>query len=402
MNTAPAAKHDSRAIVGIPAACSQGHDRKDAVLHRRRSAPTVQTTRRYDLAARYVQPGRGSAPARHIVRPGAFPVFRPRPIGLSCPAFACDVQSRRAIRNIDIACRCYNNRGVFDFDQPQHSGGLYEAVAVLEKAQHVWLSTGFNVAENMPETDGPAGLAALGFSLAACGKKVSFICDSLNLPLVLAALQVLDSQAGEPYTFVVMDEKDDLAPAFARKLFADAPCDACLALELTGRNIHGQRLNMRGVDITGFNAAVDEVMNQANALGIPTIAVGDGGNEAGTGGTANVPLATNGKDMAAAIAAQSQVYAWNSNLGGLALAEILLARQGKSAHAVTATQLTKMVAATMEKGAVDGCTRSNQPGQDSFVDGFGFSTHETFLDMLKRLAQGITPVAVDFVQGGAK
>lgn len=299
----------------------------------------------------------------------------------------------KAVRNIEILCLAYNGRGVADFSRPPDTGGMLESVIALEAARDVWLSTGFNVAPGMPETDGPPGVAALGHALTLCGKTVHYVCDSVNLALVRAALGELGPAAMERAVFTEMNENDETALPVVRRLFANVGCDACVALELPGRNLQGQRLNMRGLPINDFNAAVDEVMNQANALGIPTIGIGDGGNEAGTGGTGNVPLAMNGANMAAGIAAQSQVYAWNSNLGGLALAEILLARQGRSMSSVTSIQLENMVKVIMSMGAVDGCTRGSIPEGDTFVDGVNFETHAAFLGLLKRLAADIKPLS---------
>ncbi|MGI4849338.1 MAG: glutamate cyclase domain-containing protein [Janthinobacterium lividum] len=353
-----------------------------------------------DLRAAFPQ-----LPSTFAAMAGSQPLYRPRPVTpMVCRTMA-ERKNSRVIANVDALLRSYNARGIHDLLRALGVGGLQEAVEVLDRSQHAWLSTGFNVLPGKPETDGPPGLAALGFALRLLGKQVRFICDSINLELVCACMQTLDPQAEAHYEFTAMDEKDDLAPARAIELFDNAPCDVSVALELTGRSADGIRRDMRANDINPNNAAVDQVQNEANRRGIATLSIFDGGNESGSGGTLNVPLAANGTVIAAAIVAQSQVHAWNSNLGGFALAEILLARHGLSKRSMTEIQLASMIQDVMALGGIDGVTRGSVadeyvhnhlgiPGktEQSGVDGFGIRTHQVFLEMLKKLVREIIPV----------
>jgi hypothetical protein len=292
---------------------------------------------------------------------------------------------RKAITDINILCTSYNARNVHDFRQAPDSGNLLTAARKLYLARSVVLSTGFNVQENMPETDGPPGVAALGHALAQLGKRVAFVCDETNLHLVKQALLALDPENELGCRFFAMDEKDEAAVNRANALLDRLACDAHVALELTGRNLEGQRLTMRGEGINYCNGAVDEITNQANRRGICTIGVGDGGNESGMGDALNIPAALNGKTMQAAVGAQHQVFSWNSNLGGIALAEIVLAWGGKRASALSEDQLHDLVAKVVAGGASDGVTRQRTQS----VDGFPVSDHAADLRKLRAISLNI-------------
>ncbi|MDB5840788.1 MAG: putative aspartate/glutamate/hydantoin racemase [Herminiimonas sp.] len=330
------------------------------------------------------------------------PFYSPLPVFKKVASTPNELLTQDKISNVELLSRSYNERRINDFTRPPRGGDLHTAVTALARARNVILCTGFNVAEGMPETDGPPGLAALGHALHVLGKTVTFVTDRINMPLVRAALQVLDPQVADQVTFDVMDEKDDDAIPRANQILDARQADLVLALELTGRNVDGKRLNMRGVNINEFNSAVDEVMNQANRRKLQTIGVGDGGNEAGMGGAEHVPTAMNGELMQSAIRARHQVFAWNSNLGGIAIAEILLAIGSRKDKSCTGEQLTGMISAVIALGAVDGVTRGRNLNEQvenhlgvtgktehTGVDGFDTTTHTVFLDMVKKITRNI-------------
>ncbi|HWW08248.1 glutamate cyclase domain-containing protein [Collimonas sp.] len=296
--------------------------------------------------------------------------------------------------NLDHFLKAYNGRGVANFF---NHGGTEQAAQALIAAKHVMLCTGFNVAEGMPETDGPVGTAALGNALAEMGKVVTYVTDGPNEKVLREALAVLNPDRAK-YSRIVKfsapHEKDN-DPA-AKALLEKLKPDAVVAIELPARNSEGVRRNMRGVDINPFNPPVDGLLLEAAKAGITTVGVGDGGNEAGMGGLDGIPTALDGTEMKSAVPAQHQVTAWNSNLGGEAIAAAFLAKHGELDKLHTPEQQTAMIGAMLDAGAVDGVTRKKVAGALSDdgktttgVDGFSPMVHAAGLEMLKNVVGGM-------------
>jgi len=278
------------------------------------------------------------------------------------------------------------------------------------KIQTVMLATGFSVGLDdhgapLPETDGPPGTAALGHALMAAGKTVIFVTDSANEAPTKAALAVLNKDAAQFVRFENFDHKDGAgAISHADRLLDKHAPDMVVSVELPGRTANGSRRNMRGISIDDANGAVDQLMLQANERKIPTIGVGDGGNEAGMGGVPGIPLAKDGKtEMKSAVPARYPVTAWNSNLGAEALAAVVLQRHGKLDQLHTGIQQTGMIDAAMKAGAVDGVTRGKdlrqevKVGEDTFhsgVDGFVPEKHNEMLESLKEIVKDLPPSGI--------
>ncbi|MFM0170873.1 glutamate cyclase domain-containing protein [Paraburkholderia sediminicola] len=316
---------------------------------------------------------------------------------------AIEAQNAPAWRNLDRVLTFFTKRGI---DKFHAEGGLKRSAESLQHAERVTILTGFSVDKRkdgspLPETDGPAGAAALAHSLIGMGKVVTFITDKANESVLRASMRALNPEAEKFMHFDVIDEPhgSEAAARRADQLLDQHRPDAVVALELPSRNEKGKRLNMRGININPFNGPVDQVMINAKKRGITTIGIGDGGNEAGTAGLKNIPLALNGEKMAAAVPADVVLTAWNSNLGGLALgAAVEQLTTGKLDHLVTNEQYAAAVKASLAAGAVDGVTRGsvlNEPTADgkgaTGVDGFGMNIHFAMLDMLRNYASDLTP-----------
>ena len=136
----------------------------------------------------------------------------------------------------------------------------------------VLLTTGFYVA-GYAETDGPLGTMALAGAL----RKLGFF------PVIVT------DRYCEGYF-----EAEDIAVEYMDLDADDAAADAILekyqpvgliSIERCGRDLNGIYANMRHVDISAGTAPCDALF--LKALGtIPTIGVGDGGNEIGMGNVA--------------------------------------------------------------------------------------------------------------------
>jgi hypothetical protein len=303
-------------------------------------------------------------------------------------------------------------RGIEKFFQP---GSASRAAHALRRARRVVITTGFVVASGTAETDGPPGAAVLGRALRTLGADVAYVTDDVTAPVLGAALAAL----GEP-------------PDVTRyPSGADAACDVLararpthlVAIERPGRARDGAYRNMRGVDVSEWNAPLDELflltqrprrpgvrstgrpgvrsharLNQAT-LGtrrprgtrynktrlerasdrVITIGVGDGGNEIGMGNVrARVRHAGRlAARIASIVRVDHLVVAGVSNWGAYGI----VAHLGRLAGRLllhTPDDERRLVDACVAAGACDGVTRRREPT----VDGLPRDVHAAFVALL--------------------
>jgi hypothetical protein len=293
------------------------------------------------------------------------PNFRqPLPAGVSQPRFVdVDTIKRRyapatwnRISLADPLLMSFQGRGIGNFVRPVGAGNLNTAVDTVVNAKKLMLCTGFNVDRNMPETDGPVGVALLAYACCRAGKQVVIVADALNAHLVREALLILDPGCLKQIEVEVVKVQLPADTSELGAMLDKHEVDVVIHTEVPGRNRDGKYLNMRGISIDAFNAPLDELLNLANERLLGTVGIGDGGNEAGMGGLTGVPPALNGLEMQAVIPASHQVIAWNSNLGAIALGEFVLASADKGTSCKPGT-FNAIVRKLFQEGAVDGVTR---------------------------------------------
>jgi glutamate racemase len=263
-------------------------------------------------------------------------------------------------------------------------GGVESAAAALKNRDHVMLVTGFSVAKGMPETDGPPGTALLGRILRQSGKKVTYVTDAANAPVLKATLAAL----GEPTDNVQVFSAPhwgQRANKRAAQLLDKVKPDAVMAIELPGRNVDGVRKNMRGIPIDGFNPPLDAIVLQAyRREGIVTLGVGDGGNESGMGVVRQlVPPDMKGGNMASNVPAHHLVTASVSNWGAEAVGAAYAKLIGRTELVHTPEQQRMAIDASAEAGAVDGVTRL----QVASADGFSWEAHQGWHIQLDKAVQ---------------
>lgn len=139
-------------------------------------------------------------------------------------------------------------RGIADLFTP---GAAIAAARALTSARRVLIATGFTVAADTPETDGPPGAAALGRALRLAGAHVSYVTDAHNVPIVEAALKAHD----EPVSILVYPAGDGHGAAWIAR---ERPTHL-VAIERPGRASSGDYLNLRGVAINDWNRRIDEM-----------------------------------------------------------------------------------------------------------------------------------------------
>lgn len=134
---------------------------------------------------------------------------------------------------------------------------------------NIFLTTGFYVA-GYAETDGPVGTVALSLALKKLGYN----------PIILTDKYCEGFFEIEHIETIYVDYTleagifQDLVDKYNPKGF--------IAIERCGKNRFSQYANMRGNSITEYTAPIDDLFVAYQGI-IPTIGVGDGGNEIGMG-----------------------------------------------------------------------------------------------------------------------
>ena len=251
-------------------------------------------------------------------------------------------------------------------------GAALDAARALRRARRVLIVTGFTVAPDMPETDGPPGAAVLGRALRRLGAHVTHVTDPANVPLVEAALQTLD----EPVGVTVYPAQ----AGGAARLLADAKPTHLVAIERPGRNRAGDYLNMRGDSIAAWNPPMDELFMTCARRRPVTVGVGDLGNEIGMGNVRarlirlNAPRAR----MACVVPVDHLVVAGVSNWGSYGVVAALGRVTGLDLLHTPEIE-RRLIGACVSAGACDGVTRRREPT----VDSLGADIHAGVVDLLR-------------------
>lgn len=242
-----------------------------------------------------------------------------------------------------------------------------EAAALLDASVHPVIVTGFYVPmAGAPETDGPPGAAVLARALERLGKKVVVLTDGLNFAAVSACCREMG-----------IDEPE-VAEDAGGVMRMDP--DLLVFIERLGSADDGKYYNMRGDDISGFTPTLDSAADHAIAEGIPVLAVGDGGNEAGMArlmpGMAS--LLPGFRSCLSVVGSTVAVPVDVSNWGGYALACMLSVGHGRWLGHSPEEELS-MQNAMICAGAVDGVT-----GQGILsVDGMGVAEHMEVVEKIR-------------------
>jgi hypothetical protein len=272
----------------------------------------------------------------------------------------------------DVVLR-YDKRGVSALRPHLPADFCHQAAGlILAHPGPVLITTGFYILKTgTPETDGPPGAVAIGLALQRLGRRVLYVtdraCETLMRELT-APEQVV--------SFPVADAGASLR--HARDLLARLSPALLISIERCGRTAGGRYLNMRGLDISAETAQVDFLFEGD----IPSVGVGDGGNEIGMGNVADAVAACGKLVSDPCVTRVSRlVIASVSNWGGYGLVAALssLARRDLLP---TVDEERRLVERTAALGAVDGTTGE----ADGKVDGFDPPVTAEILADLRRLA----------------
>ena len=170
-------------------------------------------------------------------------------------------------------------------------------------------------------------------------------------------------------------QPDDSDNAMGRLLDSLSPV-GIVSIERCGRNLHSRYCNMRGVDISRRTSPTDELVVQAARRNIPTIGVGDGGNEIGMGNVAHA-IARKLTLEPCVVTVDNLVVATVSNWGGYGIAAAM-GRYAQEKLLPEFDQINGFYQFIVERGSVDGTTGR----REATVDGFSLETERGVVEAL--------------------
>lgn len=245
-----------------------------------------------------------------------------------------------------------------------YAASAAKTILSWQRGRTVFLTTGFYVA-GFAETDGPAGTVFLALALKKLGFRPVIVTDTFCegfFELKKIETLYMPFDYGENWCADILTKYN---PA------------GLISIERCGRNIRGDYENMRGVSISEFTAETDILFSLAYNK-IPTVGVGDGGNEIGMGNLADI-ISANLKLVPCEVKVDNLVIATVSNWGAYALGAYLAVFANDPTLLPEFGEVEEYIAETVKIGSVDGITKERKVG----VDGFDMGTEKEILDALK-------------------
>jgi len=258
------------------------------------------------------------------------------------------------------------NRGVLglylDY-RKQNPNFLHNSAKMfLDNHARVLIVTGFPIPpENVPETDGPPGALAIYRAISELGGNAEILTQDRV------------SRAMKPFVKA-------LSLRFVREPDVSS-YDLVIFIETPGRAGDGNHYSMSGLPVGG--ETFDRVAEDAKTYGVPTIGIGDGGNEIGMGKlrdlvARHIPL---GERIASVVETDELILSAVSNWGAYGLIAEASIELGR--NLLAEWEEAFVVRLLAENGLVDGVTKKNEPT----VDGISLSVHTAMVELLKRLIE---------------
>ena len=216
---------------------------------------------------------------------------------------------------------------------------------------NVLITTGFYVA-GYAETDGPIGTLAVAKALEGLGYHGIVITDKycegfFELKNISVEYVAIDADQS-----VYEEILEKYRPVYM------------ISIERCGHNLENEYANMRGDSITGQTACIDTLFELAAEKKIPTIGVGDGGNEIGMGNVRQVILEKLELNPCV-VTVDDLIIATTSNWGAYALAAYMAKLSGRPVF-ITYEEIEEYMAKIVARGCVDGVTKQKKMGTDGF------------------------------------
>ena len=256
------------------------------------------------------------------------------------------------------------------------------------------------VSPKIGETDGPVGIAALaralsyGFSAIPVIVTDTSLLDPISVTLRAAGLAVVTldeakrATSNKRFCSVAVVQGfplgDGEARADAVRMLNEFSPRSVISVERAGMTPRGTYHNMLGQDFSEGRARIDYVVQQAQSRGIPTVGVGDGGNEIGMGAVADAvhKYIPHGEILCAQLATDVLLPAGVSNWGCYAIQAALAILTGKPELLHTSALERRLIEAAANAGLVDGNTGKCEPT----VDGLPLDVHAGIVELLMATA----------------
>ncbi len=243
---------------------------------------------------------------------------------------------------------------------------------ILDSPGDVVIVTGFYIlSAGKHETDGPPGAIALGDALVALGRTVTYVSDAHTTPMLRDWL----GDGARVVDFPIGDIDSSLKAA--GEILSQLAPGLLISIERCGRTKDDLYLNMRAADITQHTARLDYLFEH----GIPSVGIGDGGNEIGMGNLAEViPSVDRLPDDPAITTVDRLVLASVSNWGGYGLVAALSRLVGRDLLPSVQDD-ERLIRHMVDAGAVDGTSGENK----YYVDNFTLEQNSAVLRRLRWL-----------------
>ena len=272
--------------------------------------------------------------------------------------------------NIDDIVLDRDRRGVSAL-RPHLSNSftLDAARLVLDNPGTAIVVTGFYILDaKAAETDGPPGAVVIGNALHDLGYNVVHVTDRYAASLMSAT----GGDHARVIEFPIVD--DDTSREFATGLLKEVEPSVIISIERCGLTSEGLYRNMRGRDLTAYNARIDHIFTDAHA----TVGIGDGGNEIGMGNLADqIPKIDTLVELPCVTRTTELVIASVSNWGGYGLVAALSQLCGRDLLP-SIEEERRLMTQTVDLGAVDGMSAV----QEYKVDGFTFNENSETVQAL--------------------
>lgn len=253
------------------------------------------------------------------------------------------------------------NRGILrvylDYRRENFNFLHNSAKLFLDNCRKVLIVTGFPIPPlNVPETDGPPGALAVALAVERLGGRAKI----LTYPEVREALK-------------------DFWDGFVERPSVSS-YSLLIAVETPGKAADGKHYSMNGLEI--WRETFDWAVEKAREHGIPTIGIGDGGNEIGMGRVRDLVIrhVPHGERIASVIETDELIVSAVSNWGAYGLLGEASRISGEDLLGDWSED--EVVKALVEAGIIDGVSKRAEMS----VDGIDMGVHSKMLSLLKSLA----------------
>jgi D-glutamate cyclase len=273
---------------------------------------------------------------------------------------------------------------------------VLETARMFDRAPaRVLIVSGAAVPKHMPlgENDGPIGSAVLAKSLSAIGHSVAILTDPACAGPFEGLIRYLDISV-EVFQIGLEDR-----PMQERMVEAN---DLFIAIERLGGNVNGNLYGVNGNPRGGMRANLDHLFRTARALGKPTMAIGDGGNEIGFGKIrdrlerempeyAYKDVTPCGGGIYSAMETDTLLVANSSNIGayGVTAALALLRQDPSLCHTPELDYALAHVGAGL--GLVDGVNGELRPWCDGIPPEANAAVVQVMLNIVERTLETAAP-----------